>query len=197
MKVKDLDTERLIKDTAKRVFFVEGRTHATTQDIADAAGVSRTLLHYYFRSRDILFNQVFKETMAEVKSEIDKILTAKMLFKSKIEKLVTFFLSRLEVMPYREIFLINEINSSNFEMNDHGKEEQVKFKEFIKDIQKEMDKGAIKPMNPAHFILNLFSLLAHPFVMGPLNRRLFNMSDKQYRKLLKERKQIILQTLFI
>ncbi len=46
-------TENLIKETAMRVFFKEGRFTATTQEIADAAGVNRTLLHYYFRSRDI------------------------------------------------------------------------------------------------------------------------------------------------
>ncbi|HYD90018.1 MAG TPA: helix-turn-helix domain-containing protein, partial [Flavobacterium sp.] len=49
------DTERLIKETAKRVFFGEGRFNATTQEIADAAGVNRTLINYYFRSRDKLF----------------------------------------------------------------------------------------------------------------------------------------------
>ena len=52
---KDEATEELIKNTAKRLFFGEGKFNATTQEIADAAGVNRTLLNYYFRSRDRFF----------------------------------------------------------------------------------------------------------------------------------------------
>jgi TetR/AcrR family transcriptional regulator len=43
MAARDAGTEKLIKDTAKK-FFAEGKLHATTQDIADAAGISRTSL---------------------------------------------------------------------------------------------------------------------------------------------------------
>ena len=46
MPVKDCKTEQLIKATAKRIFLTEGKMLATTQDIANAAGVNRTLLHY-------------------------------------------------------------------------------------------------------------------------------------------------------
>ena len=39
-------TQELIKETAKRLFFGEGRFDATTQEIADAAGVNRTLINF-------------------------------------------------------------------------------------------------------------------------------------------------------
>ena len=80
MAQRDTGTEQLIKDTAKRIFFSEGKLHATTQDIADAAGVNRTLLNYYFRSRDILFEQVATEAMAEMKIVMDSVFSAKMEF---------------------------------------------------------------------------------------------------------------------
>lgn len=54
------DTERLIMETSMNVFFAEGRFNATTQEIADAAGVNRTLINYYFRSRNNLFEIVFQ-----------------------------------------------------------------------------------------------------------------------------------------
>ena len=61
---KDDATEELIKNTAKRLFFGEGKFNATTQEIADAAGVNRTLINYYFRSRDKLFDLVFSDAQA-------------------------------------------------------------------------------------------------------------------------------------
>jgi len=42
---KDIETEELIKKTAKRLFFGEGKFNATTQEIADTAGVNRTLIN--------------------------------------------------------------------------------------------------------------------------------------------------------
>jgi TetR/AcrR family transcriptional regulator len=38
MSTRDTGTEQLIRDTAKHLFFAEGKLHATTQEIADAAG---------------------------------------------------------------------------------------------------------------------------------------------------------------
>ena len=54
-------TEELIKETAKKMFFAEGKFHATTQEIADEAKVNRTLINYYFRSRNNLINIIFDE----------------------------------------------------------------------------------------------------------------------------------------
>ena len=42
---KKEQTEELIKATAKKLFFVQGKFDATTQEIADAAGVNRTLIN--------------------------------------------------------------------------------------------------------------------------------------------------------
>ncbi len=52
-------TQELIKETTKKLFFVQGRFDVTTQEIADEAGVNRTLINYYFRSRDNLVQIVF------------------------------------------------------------------------------------------------------------------------------------------
>src|SRR3954468_21018046 len=102
MAVKDKGTEQLIKDTAKRIFFSEGKLHATTQDIADAAGVNRTLLNYYFRSRDILFEQVATEARADMSALLDVVFVADLDFKEKIQQLINVFMDQAMQYPYRE-----------------------------------------------------------------------------------------------
>ena len=47
-KAADQDTEKLIKDTAMKVFFAEGRFNATTQEIADACQFSLDSLEYIY-----------------------------------------------------------------------------------------------------------------------------------------------------
>jgi len=55
VKLKYKSTEQKILDAAKHVFVTKGMSGARMQDIADAAGINKALLHYYFRSKEKLF----------------------------------------------------------------------------------------------------------------------------------------------
>lgn len=194
MTSRDTGTEQLIKDTAKQLFFAEGKLHATTQEIADAAGVNRTLVNYYFRSRDALFDQVFNEAQQALVSMIDEVMESDMPFRQKIENLISVFLKEAMRYPYREIFVITEMNRNDVINAKKARAEKVNT--FLEEVQREMDKGNIKHMNPRHFTINLFSLMAYPLVTAPLNKILFGMNDEEYNALLEERKQLIFEIIF-
>ena len=81
-------TQELIKETAMKLFFVEGKFDATTQEIADAAGVNRTLINYYFRSRDNLMNIVFEEAKEAENSKSVIIDNSKLPFREKVERYI-------------------------------------------------------------------------------------------------------------
>ena len=51
-------------------------------------------------------------------------------------------------------------------------------------------------MKPLSLVLNLFSVIVYQAIAAPLYTKLFSVSDKQYRELLKERKAIILKRIF-
>ena len=53
-------TEQQILDAAKTVFQAKGMDGARMQEIADAAGINKAMLHYYYRSKEMLFEAVFK-----------------------------------------------------------------------------------------------------------------------------------------
>jgi AcrR family transcriptional regulator len=53
------DTQEAILDAAEAVFANNGFDGATTRAIAEAAGVNAALIHYYFRSKENLFEAVF------------------------------------------------------------------------------------------------------------------------------------------
>jgi TetR/AcrR family transcriptional regulator len=194
MTSRDTGTEQLIKDTAKHLFFAEGKLHATTQEIADAAGVNRTLVNYYFRSRDALFTQVFNDAQESLLNVFDEVIASDMPFKQKIENLISVFLKETMPFPYRELFVITQMNSN--EIIDAKKARVKKVNIFLEQIQSEMDKGTIKAMNPRHFTMNLFSLMTYPLVTAPLHKILFGMNDEEYTALMEERKKIIFETIF-
>ncbi|WP_083721741.1 hypothetical protein [[Flexibacter] sp. ATCC 35208] len=73
---------------------------------------------------------------------------------------------------------------------------EVFMQQFITEVQQEMDKGTIQRSNPVHFIMNLFSLVVYPFIVKPLNQHLFGLNEQEYENIVKERKTVILNTLF-
>jgi TetR/AcrR family transcriptional regulator len=200
MPVKDCKTEQLIKDTAKRIFLTEGKMSATTQDIADAAGVNRTLLHYYFRSRDVLFDLVFKEALTKLRERLHEVLGSGLPFKMKVENIVNVFYEELIKSPYLETFVALRLNQHPDKYEElftglpGGKE---RLKSFLKEIQSEMEKGTIAEMRPLNFFINLFALMAYPFVARPIYLKMFDLTDQAYSKLLTERKKNIIKMLFL
>lgn len=193
MAQRDTGTEQLIKDTAKRIFFSEGKLHATTQDIADAAGVNRTLVNYYFRSRDILFEQVAEEARAEMSAQLESVFSAKLEFKEKVHRLITVFMDQAIKFPYREMYVVTEFKRTERAVPD---EKRNRIRKFLAEIKEEMELGRIKKMDPRHFLMNLFSLMAYPLITTCINKSLYNINDKEYLKLMKERKQLIFEMIY-
>lgn len=191
---KDIETEVLIRKTAKQLFFGEGKFNATTQEIADAAGVNRTLINYYFRSRDNLFNQIFEDAVKREEQLREKVLFSDLPFKEKIEMYIDDSLLQAKEYPYLETYIVSRINDGCFYKEE---EEWEKFMErFFKEFEVEMKKGTIEKMEPIQFILNIASLVSFPVAVRPLFQSTMRISDKEYDRILSERKEIIMKMLF-
>lgn len=193
-KVTDQDTEKLIKDTAKRLFFGEGRFNATTQEIADAAGVNRTLINYYFRSRDKLFETVFEDAQKQEQELTEQIVFSDLPFKEKISRHLDSCFEQAKQYPYLEIYMVTQMNQGCV-YKDREKMGTLLDK-FYLEIALEMEKGTIAKMRPEHFALNFISLMSFPISMRPLLQETMGMTKEYYDVLLEERKEIVLNTLF-
>lgn len=192
---KDEVTEELIKSTAMRLFFVEGKFNATTQEIADAAGVNRTLINYYFRSRDNLFNQIFEEAQITELQKSESIMFSELPFKEKIAQFIDYNMEMAVEYPYLEIYLVTQINQGCA----YGKQDHIEkmMPEFFRQIETEIKNGNIQKMAPIQFVMNMISLISFPLCMRPLIQESMKIDDKEYVEILNDRKKIILQSLFI
>lgn len=190
---KKEQTQELIKETTKNLFFVKGKFDATTQEIADVAGVNRTLINYYFRSRDNLVQIVFDEAhkVEKVKSEI--IMRSDLTFKEKITQFIDGSLKASLQYPYLETYIVSQINKGNC----HKKNvEKADLELFYNDIKEEMELGNITKMEPVQFIFNMVSLLVFPSAIRPLFMENLMIGDKEFDRLISDRKEIILNILF-
>ena len=186
-------TQELIKETAKNLFFVKGKFDATTQEIADEAGVNRTLINYYFRSRDKLIQIIFDEAQ-RVEQEKSKIIqNSDLPFKEKISQFIESSLSTSLQYPYLETYIVSQINKGTCHQREI--EEDI-LNDMYKDIEKEMELGNIEKMAPVQFILNMVSLLVFPSAIRPLFIENLLINDDEYDKIISERKEIIINMLF-
>lgn len=191
---KAQNSEELIKDTAKRIFLKEGRLHATTADIGKEAGLPRTSVHYYFRTRDLLFKHVFTEALENLTSKLNQVTDSEMPFRKKIEKYVEVWLKNSIEYPYLDTFVVTEIIKEKYKPVDRLA--NARMSAFIAEIKKAMTQGEVTGNDPLQFILNLFSLLRYPSVAAPLYKELLGLDDKRYSELLKKRQKEIIRVLF-
>lgn len=186
-------TQELIKETTKNLFFVKGKFDATTQEIADAAGVNRTLINYYFRSRDNLVQIIFDEAQKVEKEKSEIIMNSDLPFKEKMSQFIEGSLSTSLQYPYLETYIVSQINKGNC----HHKEiEEDELNKLYKDIETEMELGNIEKMAPVQFLLNMISLLVFPSAVRPLLMENLIITDEEFDKIISERKEIILNMLF-
>jgi TetR/AcrR family transcriptional regulator len=193
MAARDTGTEQLIKDTAKQIFFAEGRFNATTQDIADAAGVARTVINYYFRSKEVLFKQVFDEAMADTAAKMDSALCTEEPLREKVIAFIDVFTEEISRYPYKESFFISEINTHGFTPSER---KHAGVERLLNDVQEAVNKGEIKQITPINFLINMLSLVAYPLLTRRLFEQTLEMNDTNFEKLMQERKKMIVDLLF-
>lgn len=197
MGAEEAQTEKLIKDTAKVLFFQKGLLKATTQEIADEAGVNRALIHYYFRSRDQMLDILLEETIQEKKGRVRRILSSDLPFRLKIAHFIDAVVDYGLTYPYLENFLISEMARQPDKLKDLCSRDRVKSSDLIREqLEEEIRKKRIAPITAEHFMINLSAMCNYPLLAKSILQTIHGMTDSAYRKFLMDRKQIIYTTIF-
>ncbi|XJR86323.1 TetR/AcrR family transcriptional regulator [Elizabethkingia anophelis] len=117
-----------------QLFFGERHFKATTQEIADAAGVNRTSINYYFRSRDNLFKVVFEEAIEQMHQNHNAILLSELPFRDKLSRWLDDELASALKYPFLEIYIVTQLSSDKCA---HMKDE-----EHVESITKVLEERA-------------------------------------------------------
>lgn len=197
MGAEEAHTERLIKEKAKILFFQKGFLNATTQEIADEAGINRALIHYYFRSREQMLEILLDETLQEKKDRVRGILASSLPFKEKIANYIDMVVDYGLKYPFLDNFIISEIARRPEKVRLFCARDPFKSSDLIRqELDKEIKKGRIAAVSAEHFMVNLISLCNYPLLAKSVIQTIHGLSDTAYRKFLVERKRIIFHTIF-
>jgi len=192
--VLQTETEQKIIVSAERLFYQKGKAGTSMQDIADDAGINRTLLNYYFRSKDQLFEAVFRDALGRFVPELASILNSDISFAEYVPVLVGKIIDTMLANPQIPIFVLQELSSNPERMPQIIKEMGIDPEKIILKMESEESLLPIPGMDPRQVIINLISLCIFPFAAKPvLLNIMFNGDNETFIKSMKERKILIPQ----
>lgn len=178
--------EEKIIAVAKDVFIERGFDGASMSDIAAKVGINRPTLHYYFRTKDKMFEAVF---LSIVQSFIPKIQDAfiddNKSFPEKITVVVDTYIEVAKKNPSIPMFVMREINRNATNFINIVK--PMYMDKFLNEIGikllSAMEKGEIKQV-PLRIVFNIFyGLLSFPFLSKDL---MLIESDKEFNAMIDE-----------
>ncbi|MBW6491126.1 MAG: TetR/AcrR family transcriptional regulator [Lentimicrobium sp.] len=192
---EELNTEELILRAAKKIFTHKGFEGARMKDIADEAGINKALLHYYFRSKDKLFESIFDGVLKSFLPQAILILSSELPLFQKIDRISEYYIQSLSKQPDIPIFVLHELSVNPYRLIENIKEHGMDLHLFSQQLQSEIDEGKIRPIKTAHFITNLFALCVFPFIGRPLIMGMMNLNDTEFNSYVLERRQIVTETM--
>lgn len=185
-------TELKIFEAAREVFQAKGLEGARMQEIADKAEINKSMLHYYYRSKEKLFEQVYKLSILKLIPQIASLLNQEIPLEEKIRMFVPKYLDIIKANPDIPLFVLHEMNKNpgrlkTLMLNEIGK----KVRPFLEQIREERDKGNTIDLPAEQILINMMSLMIFPFIARPVIQTIFELDDPVYRQMLEDRQDFL------
>ena len=182
--------EESVLHAARKIFIKHGMSGARMQDIADEAGINKAMLHYYFRSKEKLFEKVFEEATHHFIPRITGIFESDNPLFKKIELFCDVYITQIKENPFIPLFIINELNKQPDEFIHRmwGKR-RPNMAKLAMQVEDAIKKNIIKKIHPLHLIMNMMSLCIFPFLAKPMIQKLAAVNDKAFDELMEQRKK--------
>lgn len=187
---KDQSTEDRIKQAAKDIFIQKGYAGARMQEIAErAGGINKALLHYYFRSKEQLFDQIFDEVFQQVMPKLNAVLQRESHILDKIEAFVDAYIENVRQHPHIPLFVIHELgqNPDRFIEKIKGNNNLPNIALLMMEITAAMEDGEIRQFPPIHLFMNVLALCVFPFVAKPIVQAVTQMDEQEWNAMMDER----------
>jgi AcrR family transcriptional regulator len=189
----DSNTEQSILEAAEKLFFEKGFALTSTTEIARVAGCNQALVHYYFRTKEKLFDAVFEKKARMFVDGLAQPHPANATFEEKLKHKIEAHFDMISANPRLPFLFFNELITNQVRL--------MKFKTSLVDLplkiilpmkeelEAEIAKGNIRPISIYDLLITMISLNAMLFLASPVLKILANFSEEDFEKLVAHRKQ--------
>jgi len=187
--MKEKNTENLILEAARKVFITKGMDGARMQEIADEAGMNKALLHYYFRSKNRLFDRIFEDAFSKLFPQVQTFIGSDLSLFDIIRVFVQTYMDLILEHSYLPGFILQEVNRNPDRIINLIDSSGFNIHLLIDKISREVDKGTIKQIDPRTLIMNIIALCIFPVLAKPLlSKVLFKDDENAFEEVLENRK---------
>ena len=193
MTEKDKLTEEKIFEAATAVFIEKGMAGTRMQEIADRAGINKSLLHYYFRTKERLFTAVYEVIVRQLFQKIAPMFEKKLTLENKIRFFVSEHMSFLQQNPRLVPFFLNEINRNPKIVKSFIEKLEIdKFWDSLNLLHKEeLVRYSITRENIPQLITSIFALSGFPFMAKELIVCVFEKTGYDFDNYIEQRKEYV------
>ncbi len=190
--IKNMELEILKR--AEEVFLERGYAMTSTVEIARRAGCNQTLVHYYFRSKENLFQATFAHKFLTFIRSLVDFEEQELPFESIVARIVE---SHFDIfmadqrLPYLFIdeLLRNLARLTAIEKMIMDNIPMEAIKRFEIRLNKEIAAGKIRQMTILDLSMTIFSINMMPFIISPIIMGVLHQSTEEHTRFLSHRRQ--------
>ena len=187
--------ENKIIDAARSVFIEKGYAETSMSEIAARVGINRPALHYYFRTKEKMFQAVFGSIVSSVVPKVFDALTHKeKSISQRVEGIIDAYYALFLENPQLPMFMLRELKRDSDLLINTIQQFNVMdtVHNALASVQEEMNEGKLKKVSLQFTFYNFYSLLTFPFLTKDISTKVFRNDDKAFRAMLVEWKQNII-----
>jgi len=198
---KNTNLEQAILEVAERLFLEKGFAMTSTTEIAKEAGCNQGLVHYYYRTKEKLFEEVFSKKAELFFSAFMNVENEELPFRGKLRRVIEVHFDMLMKNARLPFLLINEFTTNPGRVLS-VKEKIKNLPESVlakmeKELKEEIRCGRIREIELVDLMLMIISLNGGLFIAKPIMGAIMGMGEEEWERLAKRRRdenvRIILQ----
>jgi len=176
--------EEAILEVAEKLFLEKGFAMTSTTEIAKEVGCNQALVHYYFRTKDNLFNVIFEQKFKTFFQGVFEMKTmGNLSFQEKLRHIIETHFDLLRKNPKMPALILNELSRRPDQIavlreKLHTLPEQL-FAELEKDLQVEIKQGNIRDISLMDILVSMLSLNIALFIIMPVAETILQINEIQ------------------
>lgn len=191
--------EHKIIEAAKATFLKKGYKDTNMADIAAEVGLTRPAMHYYFRTKERLFQAVFGDILMSFIPQIKVSLSADIPLELKISQIVETYMSVLEDSPTLPVFIVQEINRDIDNIITIALDNNLVElgQSVVNVLNREMEEGRIRKMPLIELGYTFYGLMMVPFLARPAGQMIFGRDSYSPEFLQEWKENVIRQMVYL
>ncbi len=169
---------------------------ARMQEIADEAGINKALLHYYYRSKEQLFQIVFEAALTDMMPRVQAVVARPLPVREKLKAFVRVYFEQLRKHPVVPLFVLHELQRGGWSliqmfqahmMQQTGEAQPLPPALLLEEIRAAQARGELPAYDPAQLLVSVLAMCIFPFLARPMIQFLLGMDEVAFERFLDER----------